>query len=299
MSRQLVGRIASIAGVVVLVALLAVVGKAWWDSRIPGTYSVMSYGTHDYGGGAVTPNHEAHGVSGTSVADLHGPTEGAPDERFELTAQAAAVHLSSGRIVHALTFDGTSPGPELRVQQGDLVEVVLRNLDVDVGVTIHWHGVDVPNAEDGVAGVTQNAVLPGESYTYRFRADQVGTFWYHTHQVSSEEVQRGLFGALVIEPSSRPSGGVDRVLDECGLADAGLAEHDDRSAVPATGLGQHLIEDVALGLPPKQHRPHVRMAPRTVESREPTVTRAASRLRVSRMRRTGAHPDDGHAGSDG
>ena len=105
MSRQLVGRIASIAGVVVLVALLAVVGKAWWDSRIPGTYSVMSYGTHDYGGGVVTPNHEAHGVSGTSVADLRGPTEGAPDERFELTAQAADVHLSSGRIVHALTFN--------------------------------------------------------------------------------------------------------------------------------------------------------------------------------------------------
>ncbi len=67
-------------------------------------------------------------------------------------------------------------------------------------MTIHWHGVDVPNAEDGVAGVTQNAVLPGESYTYRFRAEQVGTFWYHTHQVSSKEVRRGLFGVIVIEP---------------------------------------------------------------------------------------------------
>ncbi len=83
------------------------------------------------------------------------------------------------------------------------MEVVLRNEDVDDGVTIHWHGVDVPNAEDGVAGVTQNAVLPGESYTYRFRAEQVGTFWYHTHQVSSKEVRRGLFGAFVIEPRER------------------------------------------------------------------------------------------------
>ena len=64
-----------------------------------------------------------------------------------------------------------------------------------------------------MAGVTQDAVLPGESYTYRFRAEQVGTFWYHTHQVSSEDVQRGLFGVLVIEPrrAARPSV-FDRVL---------------------------------------------------------------------------------------
>ena len=211
MSKKLVGQIATVAGVVVLVALLALVGKSWWDSRIPGTYSVMSYGTHDYGGGPEPPSHEGHGIGGTSVADLHGPLR-KPDDRFELTARAADIDVSSGRTVHALTFNGTSPGPELRVRQGDLVEVVLRNDDVDAGVTIHWHGVDVPNAEDGVAGVTQNAVRPGESYTYRFRAEQVGTFWYHTHQVSSEEVQRGLFGALVIEPSVHPAKGLDRVL---------------------------------------------------------------------------------------
>ena len=212
MSKQLVGRIATIAGVVALVALLAVVGKAWWDSRIPSTYSVMSYGTHEYGGGPVPPNHERHGVGGTSVADLHGPSEGSPEKRFELTARTADIHLSSGRVVHALTFNGQSPGPELRVHAGELVEVVLRNEDVDDGVTIHWHGVDVPNAEDGVAGVTQNAVLPGESYTYRFRVDQVGTFWYHTHQVSSEDVQRGLFGALVIEPAGLTAWVFDHVL---------------------------------------------------------------------------------------
>ena len=94
------------------------------------------------------------------------------------------------------------PGPELRVHQGDLVEVTLRNKDVKDGVTIHWHGVDLPNAEDGVAGVTQNAVLPGGSYVYRFRAMQVGTFWYHAHQSSASEVRRGLYGALVIEPAT-------------------------------------------------------------------------------------------------
>ena len=88
------------------------------------------------------------------------------------------------------------------MRQGDLVEVTLENEDIAQGVTIHWHGIDVPNAEDGVAGVTQDAVLPGERYVYRFRAEQVGTFWYHTHQASSKEVRRGLFGAIVIEPAA-------------------------------------------------------------------------------------------------
>ncbi len=210
MSKGLIGRIAAIVAVVVLVAVVAVLGKMWWDSRLPDTYNVMSYGTHDYGGGPEPPNHAGHGA-GTSVADLHGPSDGAPDVRFELTARTTDVRLSSGHVVHALTFDGTSPGPELRVRQGDVAEVVLRNEDVDEGVTIHWHGIDVPNAEDGVAGVTQNAVLPGESYTYRFRAEQVGTFWYHTHQVSSKEVKRGLFGVVVIEPRETQPG-VDTVL---------------------------------------------------------------------------------------
>jgi FtsP/CotA-like multicopper oxidase with cupredoxin domain len=199
-SKRLVGSIVAGAGVVLLVALLGFLAKAWYDSRLPGTYSVMSYGTHEYGGGSEPVAHERHGAEGISVADLHGPESGRPDARFELTAKSADVQLPSGRVVHALTFDGTSPAPELRVRQGDLVEVVLANEDVEQGVTIHWHGVDVPNAEDGVAGVTQDAVLPGERYTYRFRADQVGSFWYHTHQVSATEVRRGLFGVLVIEP---------------------------------------------------------------------------------------------------
>jgi len=189
------------------------IGKLWYDSRLPGTYSVMDYGTHEYGGGNVPPGHgSAHAQGGTSVEDLHGPSAGQPDARFTLTAQLGAVQLASGRTFDAVTFNGTTPGPELRVRQGDLVEVTLVNKDVASGVTIHWHGVDVPNAEDGVAGVTQNAVLPGERYVYRFRAEQVGTFWYHTHQVSSSEVRRGLFGAFVIEPAETSSSLLDLTL---------------------------------------------------------------------------------------
>ena len=186
--------------VLAMAAGLAWLGKLWYESRLPGSYSVMDYGTIDAGGGSRRGGH-AHG--NVSVADLRGPRTGRPDARFALVARRAEIRLASGKAVDALTFNGMSPGPELRVREGDLVEVVLTNEDVEAGVTLHWHGVDVPNGEDGVAGVTQDAVRPGQRYVYRFRADQRGTFWYHTHQVSSTEVRRGLFGVFVVEPAER------------------------------------------------------------------------------------------------
>ena len=80
--------------------------------------------------------------------------------------------------------------------------MTLRNVDIQDGVTLHWHGYDVPAAEDGVPGLTQEAVRPGGEHVYRFRANQVGTYWYHTHEVSDPAVRRGLFGTLVVMPSS-------------------------------------------------------------------------------------------------
>ena len=184
------------AGTLVLVGLGGWLGKAWYDSRLPGTYSVMDYGALDFGG-APPGAHDGH--TETSVARLRGP-RGKPDLAVKLTAVRTEVRLPSGESVDALTFNGRVPGPELRVRQHGLVQVTLENANIAKGVSIHWHGVDVPNAEDGVAGVTQEAVLPGGRYVYRFRADQVGTFWYHSHQFSAQQVRRGLYGAFVIEP---------------------------------------------------------------------------------------------------
>jgi FtsP/CotA-like multicopper oxidase with cupredoxin domain len=201
---QLARAVSAIA-VLALLAVLGFVAKAWYDSRLPGTYAVMDYGTPDYGGGARAAT--AHHHSGrTSVADLVA-APGRPDVRFALTAEKARIRLDSGREINAFTFNGRVPGPELRVHQGDLVAVTLVNKDIDDGVAVHWHGVDVPNREDGVAGVTQNAVRPGESYTYRFRAEQLGTFWYHSHQFSARDVSRGLYGPFVIEPRTAKAAG--------------------------------------------------------------------------------------------
>lgn len=190
-----------------LLGLLALVGLgfvawAWYDSRLPSSYNAMELAAADYGGGP----HAQHLAAARSLEQLHGPEEGAPDFKTTLTAQKATVRLSSGKEIQAWTFNGRVPGPELRVRQGDLVEVTLVNRDLDEGVSIHWHGVDVPNREDGVSGVTQDALQPGESYTYRFRAGQVGTFWYHTHQDAAEGVRLGLYGALVIAPQEEQPG---------------------------------------------------------------------------------------------
>jgi FtsP/CotA-like multicopper oxidase with cupredoxin domain len=140
---------------------------------------------------------------GRSVDQFTGPRDRVPDVRFTLTAAQGTVRLASGRRVGALTFNGRSPGPELRVPRGALVEVTLINKDVHEGVTLHWHGIDVPNAEDGVPGVTQDAVRPGGRHVYRFVPDRTGTYWYHTHQSSDRAVERGLFGALIVEDGHR------------------------------------------------------------------------------------------------
>lgn len=159
-----------------------------------------------------------HGPSshpGVAVDELRGATTPAPGgrtRRHVLTAQRADVRLASGRRLEGLTFDGQVPGPAIVATEGDLLEVTLRNTDITDGVTLHWHGYDVACGEDGSPGVTQRAVAPGEEFVYRFRADQVGTYWYHTHQSSHLAVRRGLYGALVVHPRGQePEGGTPGV----------------------------------------------------------------------------------------
>ncbi|TDF96380.1 multicopper oxidase family protein [Paenibacillus piri] len=200
--------------IIVVLAAGGVFYVSMQNSRLPEQMDMMS-GVVDYGGGAVAAaNDHAHHSSGNtssssansnpavSVSQLTGPRTGTPDRKFTLTAEKATVRLSSGKSVDAWTYNGQIPGPELRIKQGELIEVTLNNKDIEQGATIHWHGLDVPNAEDGVAGVTQDSVMPGETYTYRFVAEQAGTFWYHSHQQSKEAVQKGLFGALIVEPKT-------------------------------------------------------------------------------------------------
>ena len=168
------------------------------DSLMPPKYSIHDMGMDDYGGGSRNYHGPVH-----SVASLLGP-KGPPDVSYTLTAAFQEVKVA-GHRQRVYTLNGTSPGPTVYAEQGDLVRVVLKNRNIKAGTTIHWHGMDIPNGEDGVAGVTQNAVLPGQQFVYRFRATDAGTYWYHSHQYAQQQVTQGLVGAVVVQPQGSPT----------------------------------------------------------------------------------------------
>lgn len=150
-------------------------------------------------------------------------------------------------------YDGTVPGPTLRVRRGDEVRVRLYN-DLPEPTLVHWHGLRLPNAMDGVPHLTQHPIGPGESFDYRFRAPDAGTFWYHSHLYSSEQLERGLYGALIVEEPEPV--GVDHdvllVLDDWRLTSSG--EIDERSfrsvhdAAHAGRIGRHVTVNSAQNL---------------------------------------------------
>lgn len=172
----------------------------FWQMRLQKPMEI-NMAHHEHSSGAITEaamhNHSNTGVSCESIVakETSGPTR-----KFELTAAQTVLQLDNGKTIDAWTFNGSSPGPELRVTEGDRVEVTLFNKDIEDGVTIHWHGINVPCSQDGIAGVTQDAVQPGEKFTYTFVASAPGTYWYHSHQMSSIQAKKGLLGSIIVQP---------------------------------------------------------------------------------------------------
>lgn len=120
---------------------------------------------------------------------------------FELTAKAVQWPILDGVTVTAYTYNGTVPGPMIRVTDGDQVRIVVKN-ELPAPTTIHWHGVEVPNAMDGVPGVTQDPIQSGETFTYEFTAKPAGTFMYHSHYEGDIQVSAGLYAPFIIDPKT-------------------------------------------------------------------------------------------------
>ena len=112
-----------------------------------------------------------------------------------------------GRGGTAITINGTVPGPTLRFREGETVTLRVTNR-LDEDTSLHWHGLLLPSDQDGVPGVSFPGIRPGETFTYRYRVRQNGTYWYHSH--SSVQEQLGNYGALVIDPPARDPFAYDR-----------------------------------------------------------------------------------------
>lgn len=162
-------------------------------------------------GAAAEPGHLRHGdpLPDTGIPEATETQGGQPlsyrEENgvkvFELTTQLVRWQILPDVQVTAMTYNGTVPGPEIRVTQGDRVKVVLKN-ELPYPTTIHWHGILVPNSMDGVPDMTQAPVTPGGSFTYEFTAEPAGTYWYHSHVQTDAQILTGLYAPFIIEPGS-------------------------------------------------------------------------------------------------
>ena len=169
-------------------------------------------------------DHHSHGGHGPAAheppTDWHDaylrayqaaePAPGRDVVTIDLDAREVDWEFKPGRATRAWGFNGQVPGPTIEAQVGDVLEVRLTNRLPEPTV-IHWHGLRLPAAMDGTEMV-QHPVAPGETFTYRFRLPDAGTFWYHPHFNETVQLERGLYGALIVRGPDEPRLDGERVL---------------------------------------------------------------------------------------
>ena len=201
------------------------------------THDEHRHGGHEHGHGPVV-----HGVSDDAPAAYAAAYEAAvPDAgrsvvHIDLDAREIDWEFTPGRVTRAWGFNGQIPGPTLEAHVGDVLEVRFTN-HLPEPTTIHWHGLQIPAAMDGT-DMVQHPVAPGATFTYRFRLPDAGTFWYHPHSNEVVQLERGLYGAIVVRGPNEPQLDADRVLvlDDVELDRAGqikppgwwIEQHDGR-----------------------------------------------------------------------
>jgi FtsP/CotA-like multicopper oxidase with cupredoxin domain len=138
-----------------------------------------------------------------------------------LTAAAAEARFTGTLVTPVIAYNGSVPGPMLHARVGDRVIVHFQN-DLDVATTVHWHGLRISDQMDGSPRI-QRPVEPGGTFTYDFVVPEAGTFWYHAHVGAIEQVERGLYGPIVVHERAPPPFDRERlvVLDDVKLTAAG------------------------------------------------------------------------------
>ncbi len=156
-------------------------------------------------------HHRNHQAEQTPLATTAMPeSETGKVVEVELEARACDWEIAPGQVVKGWGYNGQIPGPTIEANVGDLVVVRLRNR-LPEPTTIHWHGLRVPSPMDGTEHV-QRPVAPGERFEYRFVVPDAGTFWYHPHSNETVQLERGLYGALIVRGPDEPALDAERVL---------------------------------------------------------------------------------------
>lgn len=130
---------------------------------------------------------------------------------FDLTADEIDWEVAPGDVRKGMAYNGMIPGPMIKANVGDRIRIVLHN-KLEESTAIHFHGMIVPNEQDGLPGITQPLVKPGEDYTYEFTIRNSGSNMYHSHMNGATQIPAGLFGALVIEEPNAPAVSQDIVM---------------------------------------------------------------------------------------
>jgi manganese oxidase len=227
------------------------------------------------GTGEVAAGHEGHAAAGgeeehdwaamdaamlETISSFPAATEGTGNEvlaptvladgtkQFELTAAVTPWEVEPGRVVDAWTYNGTVPGPMIHVDVGDRVRVVFHN-DLPVMSDVHFHGIDVENGMDGVAPITQDPVLPGETFTYELTPDEPAVAMYHAHAHGEMAVPNGLFAVFLVGdlPLPLPEGAtvaqeIPMVLNDAGVVGLSLNGKSFPATAPVVaGRGDWLL----------------------------------------------------------
>ena len=176
--------------------------------RHPGAHH--GHDSHSHAGHAVhAPGPDASGAYTRARAEAQ-PAPGGDVVVAMLEAREIEWEFVAGQSTRAWGYNGQIPGPVLEARVGDVLEVHLTN-NLREPTTMHWHGLRLPAPMDGTES-TQRLVAPGETFVYRFLLLDAGTFWYHPHTNETEQLERGLYGAIIVRGANEPTLDLERVL---------------------------------------------------------------------------------------
>jgi len=153
----------------------------------------------------------------------------APTKSFDITTKKGEINIVGPDFpaTDVWGYNGQVPGTPIRVKIGESIDAKVHNA-LQVPTAVHWHGIRLPNAMDGVAGLTQPPIKPGDSFRYQFTPPDSGTYWYHSHVNAYEQIGRGLYGPLIIDETEPPA--VDRdliwMIDDWRLLDNASISND-------------------------------------------------------------------------